>query len=131
MRAQWFRALSVVVAAGCSVSCGKGTPVGNAAREAVLEAWKKEGLAASKLTPATTAAGKDCQAGTVGAIDVLLCVYPTDGEAKAAQDAGLSWVGETTGLAQARGTVLIALADRKNSDPSGKTINRLMKLASQ
>ena len=113
-----------------ALGCGKDAPAGDAARNAVLDAWKKDGLAASKLTPATTPVGKDCQAGTVGAIEVMSCVYPTDAEAKAAQDVGLTWVGETTGLAQVRGTVLIALADRKKSDPSGKTINRLIKLAS-
>ena len=52
-----------------------------------------------------------------------------EAEAKAAEDAGLVWVGETTGAAQARGTLLIAAADRRKSDPSGRTINQLMKLA--
>jgi hypothetical protein len=119
-------AVAVVAGAGC----GKDAPKGNAARDAVVDAWKKDGLVASKLAPLTTPVGKDCQAGTVGAIDILLCVYPTDAEAKAAKDAGLAWVGETTGLAEPRGTVLVAIADRKKSDPSGKTINRLIKLAS-
>jgi hypothetical protein len=65
----------------------------------------------------------------VGAIDVLLCVYPSPEEAKAAEEPGLAWVGETTGAAQAHGTVLVGIADRRKSDPSGRTINQLMKLA--
>ena len=95
----------------------------------MIAAWKKGGLSPSPFTAATVTVGKDCQAGTVGAIDVLLCVYPTAADAKAAEEAGLAWVGDTTGSAQATGTVLVAISDRRKSDPSGRTINQLMKLA--
>jgi hypothetical protein len=98
-------------------------------RARVVEAWKNAGLSISALTAATVPVGKDCQSGTVGAIDVLLCVYPSPEEAKAAEEPGLAWVGETTGAAQAHGTVLVGIADRRKSDPSGRTINQLMKLA--
>jgi hypothetical protein len=108
-------------------ACDKDGAAG--ARAAVVDAWKKGGLDPSALTPATVPVGKDCQSGTVGAIDVLVCVYPSDADAKAAEEPGLAWVGDTTGAAQARGTVLIAAADRRKSDPSGRTINQLMKLA--
>jgi len=125
------RVLFSVVLVVAAVACGKGDGAagGGGPRDAVTSAWKKGGMTLSPLTAATVTVGKDCQSGTVGAIDVLLCVYPTPAEAKAAEESGLGWVGEATGAAQAAGTVLIAVADRRKSDPSGRTINQLMKLA--
>ena len=116
----------ILAIAGCGNGAG---PTGNAARDAVIEAWKKGGLTPSPMTPATVAFAKDCQSGTVGAVDVLVCVFPSAAEAKAAEDAGLGWVGDTTGASQARGAALIVVADRRKSDPSGRTINQMMKLA--
>jgi len=130
-------ALLVLVLAACSKSDGGGagsnSPFGSASaagpRDAVLDAWKKGGLTPSPLTPAQVAVGKDCQSGTVGAVDVLLCVYASPSEAKQAEEAGLGWVGDATGAAQAAGPVLVVVADRRKSDPSGRTINQMMKLA--
>lgn len=124
-----MRPLAAAVLALGLAACGSDAPTGAAARDAAVAAWKAGSLQVSALTAATVPMGKDCQSGTVGAIDVVVCVYPTPAEAKAAEDAGLAWVGETTGAAQARGTLLIAAADRRKSDPSGRTINQLMKLA--
>jgi len=125
--------LAILVIAG---ACGKGSGEagggaagGGGPREALIAAWKKGGLTPSPFTAATVTVGKDCQSGTVGAIDVLLCVYPSAAEAKAAEEPGLAWVGEATGTSQVSGTMLIAIADRRKSDPSGRTINQLMKLA--
>ncbi len=109
---------------------GTGSPAGESGpRDAVLDAWKKGGLTPSPMTAATVTVGKDCQSGTVGAVDVLLCVFPSAADAKAAEDAGLGWVGDATGASQAYGSVLISVADRRKSDPSGRTINQMMKLA--
>jgi len=121
-------ALALVVGA---FACGKGdgAAAGGNPRDAVVAAWKKGGLTPSPLTASTVTVGKDCESGTVGAIDVLLCVYPTAADAKAAEEAGLAWVADTTGAARVSGTVLIAVADRRKSDPSGRTINQLLKLA--
>jgi hypothetical protein len=119
----------VLLVAAIACDKGGGAAGGGSPRDAVLAAWKKGGLTPSPFAVATVSVGTDCKSGTVGAIDVLLCVYPTAAEAKAAEEAGLSWVGDTTGSAQASGTVLIAIADRRKSDPSGRTINQLMKLA--
>lgn len=132
-----IRQLVVALAALCAlVACDKdkqmpGAPAdeGGDPRARVVAAWKAGGLEPSPLTAATVAVGTDCQSGTVGAIDVLVCVYPTAEEATAAEDAGLAWVGQATGAAQATGTVLVAMADRRKRDPSGRTINQLMKLA--
>jgi hypothetical protein len=98
-------------------------------REAVLEAWKQGGLQPSAMTAATVPIGKDCQSGTVNNVDVVVCQYATAEEAKAGEKAGLEWVGATTGAAWASGLVVIGAADRRNADPSGRTINKLMKLA--
>lgn len=131
-------ALLLLVASACGKSEGEGaTSIGSntlaaataGPRDVVIDAWKKGGLTPSPLTPASVAVGTDCQSGTVGALDVLLCVYPSKEEAKKAEDAGLAWVGEATGASQAAGSVLVVVADRRKGDPSGRTINQIMKLA--
>ncbi|MGN6109831.1 MAG: hypothetical protein ACTHU0_32285 [Kofleriaceae bacterium] len=102
---------------------------GTGARETLVGLWKKGGLVPSPLTSATVDFGKDCQSGTINNVDVLVCVYGSPDEAKAAVEPGLGWVGEATGAAESRGALLIAVADRRKADPSGRTINQLMKLA--
>ena len=124
-------ALAAVLAAAAAAlaACSKAGDAARGPRDAVLDAWKAEKLAPSALSPATVAFAKDCQSGTVADIDVLLCSFASPAEAKAAEDQGLTWVGSATGASQARGAALVVLADRKKSDPSGRTINKLMKLA--
>ena len=117
------RALIIVLLA----ACGSG---GNASRDALLAAWKAGGLAPSAFTAVKDSpVGKDCQAGTVNSVDVMVCSYATADDAKTAQDLGLKWVGDTTGISQAKGSLLIVAADRKKADPKGDTINKLVKLA--
>jgi hypothetical protein len=58
-----------------------------------------------------------------------VCNFATPAEAKAAENPALSWIGPATGAAQAHGAALIVLADRKKSDPNGRLINKLLKLA--
>jgi hypothetical protein len=117
-------ALIALLAAACSKS-----DTSASARDKLLDAWKADKLAPSAFTAATVAVGKDCQTGTVEGIDVLVCNFASPAEAKAAEDAGLAWVGPTTGASQAHGAALVVLADRKKADPNGRTINRLLKLA--
>lgn len=126
---RWLLATSLLIAlaAGCGKDEGKNTPQASS-RDAVLEAWRKGGLAPSAFTAAKLDFAKDCQSGTVNGVDVILCEFPSDAEAKAAEDQGLAWVGETTGIARAAGKILIAAADRRKSDPSGRTLNQLTKL---
>lgn len=119
--------LVIVAVTGCSKDEGKSGPSASS-RDAVVEAWRKGGLAPSAFTAATVAFGRDCQSGTVNGIEVLLCEFPSEAEAKAAEEPGLAWVGETTGISRAAGKVLIAAADRRKADPSGKTLNQLTKL---
>jgi uncharacterized protein YgiB involved in biofilm formation len=118
------RIVFILALAACSKDGANKTP-----RDAVLEAWNAEKLTPSAMTAATVAFGKDCQHGTVEGIDVLVCSFASSADAKAAEDAALGWVGEATGASQAHGAALIVLADRHKSDPNGRTINRLLKLA--
>ena len=128
MRRPGLAALAVIAAV--SPACGKKQgPSGSAARDAVIEAWRKGGLDVGAFQPTTTPVGKDCATGTVSRLDVLVCAFGSDGDAKQAADLGLQWVGDTTGSSQARGAVVIAVADRHKADPHGKTIDQLFKLA--
>ncbi len=114
------------------VACSKaGDPdkAGGGARDAVIDAWKSAKLTPSAMTPASVAFAKDCQSGTVENVDVLLCSFTSPADAKAAEDQGLGWVGSATGSSQAHGAVLVVIADRRKTDPSGRMINQLMKLA--
>jgi len=131
-----IRRFVVVFSIAATAACTKAGDGTNAApgsasspRDAVLEAWKAGKLAPSAMAPATVAFAKDCQGGTVAGVDVLLCSFPSAAEAKSAEEQGLSWVGSATGASQARGQMLVMLADRKKADPSGRTINQLLKLA--
>jgi hypothetical protein len=97
-------------------------------RAPILDAWKGGGLSPSALEVAKTDVGTDCKSGVLNAVELMLCVYPSAADATAAQDKGLAWVGEATGAAKVSGSVLVVVADRRKVDPSGKTINQLLKL---
>jgi hypothetical protein len=127
--------MRIVIALVLVAACGKGGTGGGSgsgattARDGVLDTWKKAGLAPSAFTAAQNSpVGKDCAQGTVNNVDVLVCNFASDAEATAAVDAGLKWVGDTTGISVPKGSVLVVAADRKKADPSGTTINKLMKL---
>ena len=108
-------------------ACGKDAPAGASGRDQIVADWKAAGLTPSAFAAAKVDVGKDCQAGTVDKLDVLLCVFPTEAEAKAAEETGLAWVGDTTGMSHAKGAILVVIADRKKADPNGRTINKMMK----
>ena len=124
-----MRTIVLVIAAFALAACSKSGSESATPRDKVLEAWKGDKLAPSAMAAAQVAVGKDCQSGSVEGIDVLLCNFASPTEAKAAEDAGLAWIGPATRASQARGAALVVLADRKKSDPNGRTINRLLKLA--
>ena len=99
-------------------------------RAALVARWKANGLETSALEAAPeSVVGTDCKTTHVHALEILLCSFKTPAEAKAAENAGYAWVGEATGAVRASTSVLVAVADRRKTDPSGKTINQLMKLA--
>lgn len=117
-----MRALAFLVLVA---ACDKGP---TDARAPIIDAWKTGGLAPSALEVTKSDVGTDCKAGVLNAVELMLCVYPTTDEAKAAHEKGLAWVGDATGAAKVSGTVLVVVADRRKVDPSGKTINQLLKL---
>lgn len=120
-------AIKISIAVALVGACSK-DPKGATSRDGVVAAWKKGGLEPSELKPTKTEVGKDCSAGTVGKLDVLVCTFPSEADAKAAEDNGLQWVGDTTGASKALGEMLVVVADRKKSDPNGKLINQLITL---
>lgn len=121
--------LVAVVACGGGGAPGAGGGSAATPGDAVVEAWKAGGLLPSPFAPATVPVGPDCKAGTVNGVDALICAFPTPEAAKAAEAAAYTWVGAATGMVQIRGTTVIAAADRRKADPSGRTINQVMKLA--
>lgn len=115
------RALIVLALAGCS-----STP--SDPRADLVAKWKEGGITAGALEPIDVGFGADCKQTTVKALEVLLCSYQSEAAAKAAEEPALGWIGEATGAAKASGKVLVAVVDRRKTDPSGKTINQLLKL---
>jgi len=141
IRPAWVAALVVAALAACGGKDDAGTAEGKAvegdkpaeaavpaAAKTVVEAWKDGDVAASDLT-AGKAFGDRCATGTVDKLDIAICEFDNPKAAKAAEKQGYEWVGPTTGTAWVSGSLVIAVADRKKADPTGKTINRLMKLA--
>jgi len=137
MRTIWIVAI-VCAIAGCdkgdkAAAAGSGSSATEESgpRKDLVEAWKKGGLTVSELAPEKVAFGTDCKKGTVGAIEVLVCQYASAEESKKQETPGYTWVGENMfgGTCQAKGALLICVADRQKSDPSGKTIQKMMSLA--
>ncbi|HEY5950030.1 MAG TPA: hypothetical protein VIV40_31260 [Kofleriaceae bacterium] len=116
----------LLIALAAAAACSKGG--GATSRDGVVDAWKKGSLETSALTAAKTDVGSDCAGGTVAKLDVLVCTFKTDKEAKEAEDRGLQWVGDNTGASKAQGEMLIVVADRKKVDPQGKVINQVITL---
>src|SRR5712672_1721606 len=94
-------AVAVAVAAGLA-GCSKASDTPPSPRDAVLAAWKAEKLVPSGLATATVVFAKDCQAGTIENLDVLVCSFATPSEAKAAEPQGEAWIGQATGSSQTR-----------------------------
>lgn len=114
-------------AGGASAKPIAGAP--SEARASLMSAWKTGGLKPSAFAPTKVPFGSTCESGTVDFVEVVICEYPDAKQATAAEAAALTWVGATTGLARAKGTLVIAAADRRKADPHGKTLNALVKLA--
>ncbi|MEZ4404836.1 MAG: hypothetical protein R3B06_32910 [Kofleriaceae bacterium] len=112
-----FTGVVVAAALGCGGEAG--------GDDATVAAWRKAGLEVSAMTetPAAPYGASACKAGTVSGVDVVLCSFPTDAAAKAAEEAGLGVVGQATGAALAAGSRLLVVADRRKADPTGRTID--------
>jgi hypothetical protein len=123
------RILALVVALG-AVACSKSGGGATGGRDAIIASWKKAGLTVSAMTPDKSGAiGTDCVTGTVNGVDVVLCTFAKPEDATAAKDKAYAWIGNNapTGSAMVSARTLLAVADRKSADPSGRTINTITK----
>jgi hypothetical protein len=110
------------------VACEKKDGAGDDPIASLTAAWTKQNLTVSAFTEDKSGAiGTSCRSGTVGGVDVVVCKFGNDAEAKAAEAKGLEWVGAATGTALSKGSMLLAVVDRRNADPSGRTINAIAK----
>jgi len=127
-------ALAIALGLAAAVTaCGKSDKGGGGAaasgRDAVVSAWNKAGLTVSAMTPDKSGTiGTDCVTGTVSGVDVVVCSFASEADAKAAEAKGYAWVGDTTGTALAHAMLVLAVADRRAADPSGRTINAIAKV---
>lgn len=97
------------------------------ATDGIVEGWRKAGLtptAFAKLEDEGLKPGK-CQQGKVDGVAVVLCEYADAAAAHAAQNTGLSHVGEATGLALAADKLLLIVSDPDKGDPAGEKINKI------
>jgi hypothetical protein len=124
-----MRAHKIVLAATLALGACGDPMSGPGGRDNLFEVWKQKGLKPTGFKAAKVDVGKDCHAGTVDGVDVLVCQYATPEEAKAAEPKGYEWVGEATGTTVIAGKVLVSAADKRKADPSGRTIDKLMKLS--
>jgi hypothetical protein len=93
----------------------------------VVEKWTKAGLTVSALTvDQSDKVGKGCRTGTVNGVDILLCQSAAD--AKTIETAGYEWIGGATGSILSHDAWQLCVADRRNADPTGRTINALTKI---
>jgi hypothetical protein len=125
-------AAALIAAAAASVTvsaCDKGKPAGAAADDALIGAWRKAGLEVSALTTVDAApySANACRGGTVSGVDVVLCTYDSGEDATAAEDLGLTSIAGATGASLAHGARLLVVADRRKSDPSGRTIDQIIR----
>jgi len=117
-----FLICALALVAACSKS-GPSGPTGD-----VIDAWKKAGLEVGDFAAAD---GKgigatSCSVGQVGGIETTLCEFPDAETAKKGEKAGLVQVGDATGASMAQGKMLLIVADRTKSDPTGKKIKDLV-----
>jgi len=116
----------VLVAALAALACGKGGD--ETGTGAVLAAWSKAGMAPGTFGPTKVSVGGGrCRGGNINGLDATLCEFDDVAAAKRAEAAGLAEIRGVTGLALAEGKLLLVLADPKQTDPSGRSMNELAK----
>jgi len=96
------------------------------------DGWKAAGLSPGGFAAIDGQAlgNGQCKAGAVNGLDVTVCEYPSPAAAEAAKPSGLAAVGAVTGAAIVAGKRLLVVADRKKADPSGRSIDKLIKVFS-
>lgn len=115
-----------------AVGCGRPHVKGTVAVDTILKSWQADGFDTASvlnIDPDTWSAGA-CSRGTITALDVLICEYSSD-EALSAGEARImtDWTASSipTGVAIRTARTILALADPNQTDPSGRTIARLLK----
>jgi|GEM_PF-1108681 len=123
--------LLLLALAACSKDA-KDRPSGESAPtaasdDAAVAAWRKAGLAVSALTEVDGGkyAAQACRGGTVAGVDIVLCRYDQPAQAQAAEDGALATLGEATGAALSHDARLLVVADRRQADPTGRTIDAI------
>jgi hypothetical protein len=126
------RLSAACLAVGALAACDKDKgAAGGGARsdDAVVAGWRKAGLDVSALTTVDAApfSATACKGGTVSGVDVVLCSYDSGEDASAAEDLGLASIADATGASLAHGARLLVVADRRKKDPSGRTIDAIIR----
>jgi hypothetical protein len=125
---RFSRSIVIVVALLCPAlsACEEET---EAASSVVINSWLQQGLGPADFQAFDgKALGKDakCKQGKLSGIETTICQYPDADAARAARPAGLTHVGEVTGVALPVGTLLLIVADRDKADPLGRKINEIV-----
>ena len=96
----------------------------------LTDAWKKAGLDPGGFAPidGQKLGNGTCKSGAVNGLDVTVCKYKGPEQAAQARKAALASIGSTTGAAIVEGPQLLVVADRKSTDPSGRSIDKLIKV---
>jgi hypothetical protein len=117
----------VAVAVIAAISgCNKEGSV-SAAAEKFVGAWKAAGLEPGTFSKVDSAdfGGGDCQSGKVSGLDITLCQHASADKARSVQAQALKQVGNNTGYALVNGELVLVVADRGKTDPSGRTMNKV------
>lgn len=128
-RSHGAAACALALSATLAVACGKDPPAGARTDDATVAAWRKAGLEVSPLTTADAKplSAQACRSGTVSGVDVVLCAYDSGEDATAAEALGLATIGDATGASLHHGSQLLVVADRRKTDPSGRTIDAIVR----
>ena len=92
--------------------------------------WKGAGLSPGGFAAidGQSLGNGQCKAGAVNGLDVTICEYAGPELAQSAKPLGLAAVGASTGAAAVAGKRLLVVADRKKADPSGRSIDKIIKV---
>jgi hypothetical protein len=81
-----------------------------------------------KPTDARRLSATSCRQGKVEGLDALLCGYDSAEAQTRAERGAEDWIaGAVTGTWTARRSLLLVVADRAHVDPSGKTMQKVVK----
>ncbi|HYX93374.1 MAG TPA: hypothetical protein VE782_17560 [Myxococcaceae bacterium] len=110
--------------AAAALLCACSSPL-----QKVQDAWKKAGHQVSELKPVERKiAGGNCSSGTVAGFEATLCEFDNETQATQAQASGLEVVADNVGASIAAGKLLLVVADRRKTDPTGRKLNEIIKV---